>query len=61
MELAGDEMDEDTGTEDWINKIDRGGLWHVNDDVHSLFLEMEYEAKRFLGFPILLGACGIYC
>ena len=42
--LAGDEMDEE-GTEEWTNKVDRGGLWHVNDDVYSLFLLMEFEAK----------------
>ena len=41
--LAGDEMDEE-GTEEWTNKVDRGGLWHVNDDVYSLFLSMEFEA-----------------
>ena len=48
IELAGDEMDEDAGTEDWINRIDRGGLWHVNDDVYGLFVEMEYGAKKVL-------------
>ena len=31
MECAGDELDSDGGTETWMNMIDRGGLWHVND------------------------------
>lgn len=30
MELAGDEACQE-GTEEWLNKVDRGGLWHVND------------------------------
>lgn len=32
MDLSGNEMDDERGTEDWTNAIDRGGLWHVNDD-----------------------------
>ena len=31
VELCGDE-DSDRGTEEWTNTIDRGGLWHVNDN-----------------------------
>ncbi len=48
IEMAGDDMDEEgQGSEEWLNKIDRG-LWHVNDNVYSLFVSMEYEAKRIL-------------
>lgn len=47
MELAGDEVYEEN-TEDWLNKVDRGGLWHVNDDAYSLFVEFEIEAKNHL-------------
>lgn len=43
VELAGDEQNEEAGTEEWTNSIDRGGLWHIN--VYSFFLTMEYEAK----------------
>ena len=46
MELAGDKLDEDEGTEEWINRIDRGGLWHVNNDLYSLFVSMEHEAEQ---------------
>ncbi len=47
MELAGDEMC-DESTEEWTNKLDRGGLWHVNDEAYDLFSDMEYEAKDIL-------------
>ena len=46
MECAGDEMDTDGGTEMWLNMIDRGGLWHVNDQTLSLFAIMEEEIRR---------------
>ena len=48
IELAGDEIDEEAATEEWTNKIDRGGLWHINDDVFNLFVAIEFEAKRLL-------------
>ena len=44
MECAGDEMDSEGGTEMWLNMIDHGGLWHVNDQTYSLF------AVNFTGF-----------
>lgn len=31
MGMCGDELDEEQGTEDWANLIDRGGLWHISD------------------------------
>ena len=36
--MAGDEEDESAGTEEWLNSIDRGGLWHMNDMTYSLFI-----------------------
>ena len=47
MELAGDEVIEE-GTEEWLNKVDREGLWHVNDDAYNLFVGFEYTAKKVL-------------
>ena len=47
IELAGDEIDEEAATEEWTNKLDRGGLWHIND-VFNLFVAIEFEAKRVL-------------
>ena len=48
MELSGDEMDEDRGTEEWTNLIDRGGLWHVNDQTYSVFYAMEEVIRQHL-------------
>jgi hypothetical protein len=42
IEMYGDEMNE-AGTEDWTNAIDRGGLWHINDQAYLLFYAMEKE------------------
>ena len=47
IELAGDEIDEEAATEEWTNKLDREGLWHIND-VFNLFVAIEFEAKRLL-------------
>ena len=46
MECAGDELDEDRGTETWTNMIDRGGLWHINDQTYSLFGIIEEEIRK---------------
>lgn len=48
MDLCGDEMDEDEGTETWTNAIDRGGLWHISDETHALFLIIEDEIRFHL-------------
>ena len=34
MSFAGDEEDKTEETEIWLNSIDRGGLWHVNDTMY---------------------------
>ena len=47
MECAGDELDSDGGTETWMNMIDRGGLWHVNDQTYSLFVIMEEVVRHY--------------
>ena len=36
FEMSGDEECEE-GTEDRLNAIDRGGLWHVSDQTYSFF------------------------
>lgn len=46
MECAGDELSDNVGTETWTNMIDRGGLWHINDQTYSLFNIMEEEMRR---------------
>lgn len=47
LSFAGDEEDEDGKSEVWLNSVDRGGLWHINDVVFMFFLVMEEEARRF--------------
>ena len=47
MHLAGDEADEDAETELWVNAIDRGGLWHINDTTYSLFVIIEQQTQQF--------------
>lgn len=32
----------------WIEQIDRGGLYHINDDVFMLFTEIELVCRQFL-------------
>ena len=34
-DLAGDEEREDDGTDDWLDAVDKGGLWHMNDQMYS--------------------------
>ncbi len=46
IDLSGDEADEDNGIEQWVNAIDRGGLWHVNDDTYTIFCIAEEECRQ---------------
>ena len=48
VELSGDEMDEERGTEAWTNLIDRGGLWHINNQTYCLFVTMEEDIQQDL-------------
>ena len=48
MELNGDEDDEEWGTENWTNALDRGGLWHVCDTAYNLFYAIEEEVQQNL-------------
>ncbi len=47
-EFSGDKLDEEQGTEQWTNAIDRGGLWHVNDNTYFIFYLMEEEIRKHL-------------
>ncbi len=46
--FSGDESDEEQGTEQWANAIDRGGLWHINDNTYFIFYLMEEEIRKHL-------------
>ena len=43
-----DRVDARNSSEEWMNKLDKGGLWHINDDVFNLFVAIEFEAKCLL-------------
>ncbi len=47
IDMSGDEMD-GSGTEDWTNLVDRGGLWHVNDMIYEFFVTVEKEVRHVL-------------
>ena len=46
MELIGYEVQETT-TEEWMDAIDRGGLWHKNDDAYQYFYLVEIEIRQY--------------
>ena len=46
--MYGDEWDKERGTEDWTNLIDRGGLWHINDQAYGLFYAIEEVHTHFM-------------
>ena len=48
IELGGDELFEERGTETWTNMVDRGGLWHISDQTYSIFLIMEEVIRQHL-------------
>jgi len=54
MQFCGDEEDEDRGSEKWINAIDRGGLWHINDNTFTIFCIIEEEVRRHLRVSSLI-------
>ena len=41
IELSGDEVFEERGTELWTNTVDRGGLWHISNQTYGVFVIME--------------------
>ena len=48
-ELNVDEWNEERGSKEWVNAIDCGGLWHVNDETYNIFyltLEVPMGSNR---------------
>ena len=43
-----DDDDEEASSETWLNSIDRGGLWHVNDTTFMVFQSMEEVVRQHL-------------
>ena len=48
IELSGDELFEERGTELWTKTVDRGGLWHISDQTYGVFVIMEEIIRRHL-------------
>ena len=48
IELSGDELFEERGTELWTNTVDRGRLWHIRDQTYGVFVIMEEIIRRHL-------------
>jgi hypothetical protein len=47
LDMKSDNEQEDDVSEDWVNAVDRGGLWHVTDLTYSFFYAVE-EVVRTL-------------
>ena len=41
MELVADEDDEEEASAEWVNLVDRGGLWHITNATFMLFCAIE--------------------
>ena len=41
---TGDDLD----CEEWVNMVNRGGLWQINDDVYGVFLTLEEIIRSVL-------------
>ena len=50
MELVGDddESEHQEASAEWVNLIDRGGLWHVSIETFMFFCAIEEELRRHL-------------
>ena len=50
MELVGDddESEHQEASAEWVNLIDRGGLWHVSTETFMFFCAIEEELRRHL-------------
>ena len=44
--MNGGDIDGEKHTDEWLRKINRGGLWKVTDEVYQLFLMLEQELKK---------------
>ena len=44
--------------EDWLDLMDKGGLWHVRETVHSFFVSLEQEVQVQLKSPSFVKGTG---
>jgi len=43
---SSDDADTETSFEDWLNTVDRGGLWRVSDTTYMVFQSMEEVVRE---------------
>lgn len=61
VELIGDDEDEcQEASAEWIDLIDRGGLWHVSTETYMFFCAIEEELRRHLNVSAIKElSCGL--
>ena len=48
MEFGGKGLESEHASEEWMKALDRGGLWHVTDEVFYLFCYIEEDIRHHL-------------
>ena len=48
-----DDSNEDDVEDDWIHRIDRGGLWHIGETMYMVFYIMEEEIRHHFTIELL--------
>lgn len=60
MELLEDENDDDedhspTQDQEWVNLVDRGGLWHISESTFIVFRALEEGGRKHFSKPTARG------
>ena len=58
LAVAGEESDYIAYTRRWVNLVDRGGLFRVNDQLYTFFAEVEMIVRRHLARMLSFAAVG---
>ena len=48
MNVGDIDDDDHMHTDEWLRKINRAGLWKVNDEAYQVFYMMEEEMKQVI-------------
>ena len=49
-EFRGNGLQSQHVSEEWVDILDRGGLWHVSDEVFILFCHIEEEVRQYFSY-----------
>ena len=47
-DMNGGNIDEDNHTDEWLRKINRGGLWNVTDDIYDIIYNVTDNVRHHL-------------